>query len=130
MGYWTYLNLNVMFLIVYFKQNMDLKIQMLAGKGTKEFFQRFYKNLTSLVICNLFVLFLFLFCRTIKNFMEIGPNHKTKLEFQWLIGKKMIHKSVFGQLYFKLMAWGIQNVQKFFLNLTSITMDWYSALLL
>ena len=27
---------------------MNLKIQMLAGKGTKEFFERFYKNLTSL----------------------------------------------------------------------------------
>ena len=27
---------------------MDLKIQMLAGKGTKEFFERLYKNLTSL----------------------------------------------------------------------------------
>ena len=30
------------------KQNLNLKIQMLAGKGTKEFFERFYKNLTSL----------------------------------------------------------------------------------
>ena len=30
------------------KQNLNLKIQMLAGKGTKEFFERLYKNLTSL----------------------------------------------------------------------------------
>ena len=29
------------------KQNLYLKIQMLAGKGTKEFFERSYKNLTS-----------------------------------------------------------------------------------
>ena len=31
------------------KQNLNLKIQMLMGKGTKAFFERFYKNLTSLV---------------------------------------------------------------------------------
>ena len=30
------------------KQNLNLKIQMLVGKGTKAFFERFYKNLTSL----------------------------------------------------------------------------------
>ena len=32
------------------KQNLNWKIQMLAGKGIKEFFERFYKNLTSLVL--------------------------------------------------------------------------------
>ena len=30
------------------KQNLNLKIQMFAGKGTIEFFERLYKNLTSL----------------------------------------------------------------------------------
>ena len=30
------------------KAMLNLKIQMLAGKGTKESFERFYKNLTSL----------------------------------------------------------------------------------
>ena len=43
MGYWTYLNLNVMFLIVYFKQNINLKIQMLAGKEAKTYFEGFLK---------------------------------------------------------------------------------------
>ena len=42
MGYWTYLKLNVMFLIVYFKQNMNLKIQI------KTYFE-FFLNLLSLV---------------------------------------------------------------------------------
>ena len=31
------------------KQNLNLKIQMLAGKGTKDLFEILYKNLTSLV---------------------------------------------------------------------------------
>ena len=31
------------------RQNMNLKIQMLAGKGTKAFLRGFYKNITSLV---------------------------------------------------------------------------------
>ena len=31
------------------KLSLKLKIQMLAGKGTKEFFERYYKNLISLV---------------------------------------------------------------------------------
>ena len=44
MGYWTSLNLNVIVLIVSFNQNMNFKIQMLAGKDTKPFFERFYKN--------------------------------------------------------------------------------------
>ena len=43
MSYWTYSKLNVMFLIVYFKQNMNLKIQMLAGKEAKTYFERFLK---------------------------------------------------------------------------------------
>ena len=32
------------------KQNMNLKIQMLAGKEAKTFFERFYKNIPSLVV--------------------------------------------------------------------------------
>ena len=32
------------------KQNLNLKIQMLAGKGTKELFEQFFKNLRSLVV--------------------------------------------------------------------------------
>ena len=31
------------------KQNLNLKIQMLAGKGTKAFFEKLYTNITSLV---------------------------------------------------------------------------------
>ena len=30
------------------KQNLNLKIQMLAGNRAKEFFERFYKNLRTL----------------------------------------------------------------------------------
>ena len=48
MDYWTYLNLDVMFLIVYFKQNINLKIQKLAGKEAKTYFEIFFKNLISL----------------------------------------------------------------------------------
>ena len=36
--------------IVYFKQNMNLKIQMLAGKEAKTYFEFFFKNLLSLVM--------------------------------------------------------------------------------
>ena len=32
------------------KQNLNFQIQMLAGKGTKAFFEVFNKNLTSLVL--------------------------------------------------------------------------------
>ena len=41
--------LHVIVLIVSFKQNINLKIQMLAGKEAKSFFERFFKNITSLV---------------------------------------------------------------------------------
>ena len=43
-GYWTYLNLSVMFLLVYFKQNINLKIQMLAEKEAKTYFEVFLKS--------------------------------------------------------------------------------------
>ena len=33
------------------KQNLNLKIQMLTGKEDKTFFERFFKNLSSLVFC-------------------------------------------------------------------------------
>ena len=37
MGYWTSLNLNVIILVVSFKQNLDFKIQMLAGNSLISF---------------------------------------------------------------------------------------------
>ena len=49
MGQQTSLNLKVIIAIVSFKQNINLKIQMLAGKEAKSFFERFFKNITSLV---------------------------------------------------------------------------------
>ena len=38
------------------KQNLNLKIQMLAGKEAKTFFERFFKNLLSLVVVSDFMI--------------------------------------------------------------------------
>ena len=37
MGYWTSLNLNVIILVVSFKQNLDFEIQMLVGNSLISF---------------------------------------------------------------------------------------------
>ena len=48
------MNLNLIVLIISFKQNMHLNVQMLAGKEAKTFFERFSKNLPSLGRCLVF----------------------------------------------------------------------------
>ena len=76
------------------KQNLNLKIQMLAGKGTKEFCERFYKNLTSLVSSCTIASRAFL--KILHSASPQGPFGPKELRFE----KKKFKKRSYHKLHF------------------------------
>ena len=71
MGYWTYLNLNVIILIVSFKMNLDFKIQMLVEKSLISFLNASSEE-SSTLYCWLVEENFFIF---LKNFYDIHFAH-------------------------------------------------------
>ena len=92
-----------MFLIVYFKQNMNLKIQMLVGKEAKSFFERFFKNITSLVFMYIILICQFVLSSKLYSIFLLIADDVEKSSAEFRTCEKYIQNLDFNRFQIKAL---------------------------